>query len=392
MNKDTNLSHMLHSHRRLFFVVTGLIVFSVVVHFLTHRGKNSVATVPEVLIAQVDTSKVEVYGDYDGHVLPGNEVEIHSRVEGYVEKILFHGGAYVKKGQILFVIDPDIYKANLDRSSAQLDKAKAVLRKAERDLNRIKPLYSQNAASQLDLDNAQAALECARADVAICQANLCQAQLDIAATRVKAPISGYVSESKVDVGALVGPSGGSSQLASVVRCDSVIVDFSMTSLDYLKSIDRNVDIDGVRDGSDSGKVPSFVTVTLPDGSRYPNKGIVVFADPHSDAKHSSFSVRAIIPNPDCRLRPGTDTKVRMLLDVMEHPLSVPSVAVQKEDGDCFVYVVDADGVVSRRPVTLKTVVNDKAVLSDGIAPGEFVALERFEILSDGVVINKKLGK
>ncbi len=153
--------------------------------------------------------------------------------------MLFAEGTYVNKNQVLFVINQDQYKAKAERTRAQLKKDKAQALKAKRDLERIRPLYEQNAASQLDLDNAIAAYETAEALVGMSKSDPDQAELELGRTVVLSPIAGHISERHIDLGTLVGP-GAKSLLASVVKSDTVLVDFSMTALDYLKSKERNV--------------------------------------------------------------------------------------------------------------------------------------------------------
>ena len=269
----------------------------------------------------VKTENVNIYGEYVGRIRAQQFVEIHARVEGYLEKMCFKEGSYIQKGQTLFVIDPKLYKAHVNRARAVLNKALAQERKAKRDLERIEPLFAQNAASQLDLDNARAAYDSAVAEVTVAKADLTQAELTLGYTNVTSPISGYISERVADIGTLVGPSGGKSLLATVVKSDSVRVDFSMTALDYLRSKDYNVSLGNT---TGDGKINSFVTITLADGSKYPHKGLVDFADPKVDPKTGTFSVRAEMPNPDKSLLPGEFTKVKVLIDVRTNAIEVPT--------------------------------------------------------------------
>lgn len=206
---------------------------------------------PTVIVESAEKGDVEIYGEYVGRIRAQQFVEVRARVEGYLENMLFAEGTYVTKNQVLFVINQDQYRAKADKARAQLKKDEAQALKAKRDLERIRPLYAQNAASQLDLDNAQAAYETAEASVAMSQADLDQAELELGYTLVRSPLSGHISERNVDLGTLVGP-GGKSLLATVVKSDTVLVDFSMTALDYLKSKERNIDIgrqDSTRYGS-----------------------------------------------------------------------------------------------------------------------------------------------
>ena len=385
---EGNQKHKIRSSWKLLLAIGFIIVAVFVVWLLLRKDGQHESHVPEIKIAVADTSRVEVYGEYEGHIRPNQFVEVHARVEGYLEKMLFKEGTYVRKGQTLFVIDPGLYQANVDRARAQLRKARAMRDKAERDLNRIRPLYSQKAASQVDLDNAESAVEYAKADVAVCEADLRQAELTLGYTRVVSPISGYISESRVDVGALVGPSGGESLLATIVRSDSVLIDFSMTSLDYLRSKDRNVDISGCEDDMGIGKLPCYVTITLADGSEYPYRGHVDFANPQGDEKTGAYSLRAEMPNPDKRLLPGESTKVKVLLDVLDNALTVPSVAVQDGLDETFVYVVGEGGEVDYRRVVVGSVAGDKTVIEKGLSIGEKVVVDGFESLSDAVKVKE----
>lgn len=389
--QEGNPRHKIRLSRSLLLAVGLIFVVVLAVWLLLREGSKPEVTIPEIKVAVADTSRIEVYGEYDGRIRPSQFVEVHARVEGYLEKMLFKEGTYVRKGQTLFVIDPGIYQANVDRARAQLKKARAMRDKAERDLNRISPLYAQKAASQLDLDNAEAAVEYAKADVAVCEADLRQAELTLSYTRVVSPISGYISESKVDVGALVGPSGGESLLATIVRSDSVMIDFSMTPLDYLRSKDRHVDISGCDDDMGVGKLPCYVTLTLADGSEYPYRGRVDFANPQGDDETGAYSLRADMPNPDKRLLPGEATKVKVLLDVLDAALTVPSVAVQESPEGAFVYVVSEGETAERRPVVVGPVSGDKTVIGKGLSVGEKVAVSGIEALAEAVKV-KEAGK
>ena len=296
--------------------------------------------------------------------------------------MLFAEGTFIYKGQTLFIIDPRIYQARVNKAKAQLNKAKAQELKAKRDLNRIKPLYAENAASQLDLDNATAAYESAAADVVVCQADLTQAEMTLGYTAVKSPIAGYISERNADIGALVGP-GGQSLLATVVKSDTVRIDFSMTSLDYLRSKERNVNL-GQRDST--RRWNPFITVTLADGSQYPYQGPVDFADPQVDSKTGTFSVRAEMPNPDHTLLPGQFTKVKLLMDVREKAVVVPTKALEIENGGAYIYVVRPDKVVERRFVETGPETGNNTVIERGLSAGEMIVVEGMHKLSHGMKV------
>lgn len=348
------------------------------------KPKPGPAPLPKVGTETIGLTDVNIYGEYVGRIRAQQFVEVHARVEGYLEKMCFKEGSHIDKGQTLFVIDPRLYKAHVNKARAQLNKAEAQARKAKRDLERIRPLFQQNAASQLDLDNAEAAYESAVAEETVCRADLTQAELTLGYTNVVSPISGFISERVADIGTLVGPSGGKSLLATVVKSDTVRVDFSMTALDYLRGKDRNVNL-GSEDRN--GKWNSFVTITLADGSEYPWKGLVDFADPQVDPKTGTFSVRAEMPNPDRTLLPGEVTKVKVLLDVREKAILVPTKALVIDKNGAYIFVVRKNQIVEKRFVVTGPEVGNNTVIEKGLAKGEVIVTEGFHKLTHGMRVD-----
>lgn len=362
-------------------VIAGLVVVTVLLVILL-RPRPAAVVLPVVAVEPVTTEDVNIYGDYVGRIRAQQFVEIRARVEGYLEKMLFAEGTYIRKGQTLFVIDPRVYRARVDKAKAQLNKARAQALKAKRDLDRIRPLFEQSAASQLELDNATAAYESAVADVAVGEADLTQAQMTLGYTSVQSPISGYISERNADIGTLVGPSG-KSLLATVVKSDTVRVDFSMTALDYLRSKARNVNL-GHRDST--RKWDPYITVTLADGSEYPYRGLVDFADPQVDPQTGTFSVRAEMANPDHILLPGQFTKVRLLLDVREDAVVVPSKAIEIEKSGAYIYVVRPDSIVEKRFVETGSEWGNNIVVERGLVRGEDIVVEGYHKLQHGMKV------
>ena len=372
----------------LIIIVLLAAVIGIILYFLL-RPRKAPEELPTVVTETVTTGDVDVTGEYVGRIRAQQFVEVHARVEGYLEKMLFKEGAYITKGQTLFVIDPRLYKAHVEKARAQLNKAKTQAKKAERDLKRIRPLYEQNAASQLDLDNAEAAYETANAEVTVSQADLVQAELTLSYTQVSSPISGYISERVADIGTLVGPSSGKSLLATIVKSDTVRIDFSMTALDYLRSKERNVNIGTIPDSTH--KHNSFVTITLADGTEYPYQGLVDFADPTVDPKTGTFSVRAEMPNPEHRLLPGEFTKVKVLLDVRENAVTIPIKAMEIEKGGAYVYVVRPDNVVERRFIETGPEVGNNVVVERGLEKNEHIVVEGFHKLTHGMKVKRVKG-
>ena len=364
--------------KTVFGAAAAVVCVAVALIFLL-RPKHVEEILPIVGVDTVRTRNVEVYGEFPGKIRAQQFVEVRARVEGYLEKMMFAEGTRVNKDQVLFIIDPKQYKAQVDRAEALVAKNKAIALKAERDLARIKPLFEQKAASQLDLDNAVAAYESAKADVNVSEANLTEARLALSYTTVRSPISGYISERHVDIGTLVGP-GAQSLLANVVKSDTVLVEFKMTDLDYQKSKARNVNL-GQQDTSRHWN--PYVTITLADKSQYKYKGLVDFADPLVDAKSGTFSVRAEMPNPERELLPGQFTNVKVLLDVRENAVAVPTKAITIEKSGTFIFVVKRDGTVEKRFIPTGPEVGNVTVVERGLRANEVIVVEGQHKLSHG---------
>ena len=340
--------------------------------------KKTLTDYPIVEVESVSVDNIEIYGEYVGLIRASRNVEIHARVEGFLERMTFNEGKKVKAGEPLFYINNRPYKARVEKAKAQLKRDEAQELKAESDLKRIEPLYNQNAASRLDLDNAVAALNMSKADVAMSKADLEQAELELSYTVVRSPLSGYISERYVDIGTLVGNS--KSLLATVVKRDTVLVDFKLTSLDYLRSQRRNVHL-GELDTTRSWQ--PTVTVTLADNSVYSEKGVVDFASPQVDPKTGTFGVRAELPNPNQVLLPGQFTRVKLLLDVLEEAVVVPRKAISIEKGGAFIFVVRPDSVVEKRYIETGPEQNNKIVVTRGLAPKENIVIEGYQKLVHG---------
>lgn len=363
-------------------IKTGIVCVVLLMGMVACKHKEE-ARLPIVIVDKPAKEDVQIFGEYVGRIRAASYVEIHARVEGYLEKMLFEEGKRVNQNEPLFIINSALYKAKVEKARAQLKKDQAQAAKAKRDVERLQPLYEQHAASQLDLDNATAALENADANIAMSKADLDQAQLELSYTVVTSPLSGYISERFTDVGALVGP-GANSKLAAVVKSDTVLVDFKMTALDYLRAERRNVKF-GEQDSTRSWQ--PTVTITLADDSEYPVKGIVDFADPLVDPQTGTFGVRAELANPNRKLLPGQFTKVKLLLDVRERSIVVPRKALLIEKGGAFIYVIRKDNTAEKRFIQTGPEIGNNVVVERGLGENEWVVVEGYQKLTPGVEVH-----
>ncbi len=346
-------------------------LFSLVALSLVGCKGKKVIPPPLVQVQLSERDDVELFGEYVGRLTAFRNVEVRARVDGFIQEMTFEQGKTVTQGDLLYVIDPTVYQAKFEYAKAVLKKSQAEYLKAKRDEARLHPLYKENAVSQLDLDNATAQTEVARANEAMSRATLQEAEAEFSYTKVRAPISGYISESKVFIGSLVG-SKGESLLSEIVQIDPITVDFDMTGLDYLSSKRRNVEF-GTTDSTRSWQ--PTVSITLPDNSTYDYKGAVNFADPQVNPSTGTFNVSADVPNPNRVLLPGQFTQVKLLLDVLENAVVVPRKAVYIEKGGAFIMVVRPDSVVEQRFVQTGVQVDNRMVIDRGLKEGEWIITE-----------------
>lgn len=214
------------------------------------------------------------------------------------------------------------------------------------------------------------------------KADLDQAELELSYTVITSPMSGYISERAVDIGSLVGP-GAKSKLAAVVKSDTVLVDFKMTSLDYLRAERRNIKF-GETDSNRSWQ--PTISVTLADNTEYPLKGVVDFADPIVDPETGTFGVRAELPNPKNTLLPGQFTRVKLLIDVRENAIVVPRKALSIEKGGAFIFVVRKDSIAEKRFVQTGPEIGNNVVIERGLGLNENVVIEGFHKLLPGATV------
>lgn len=339
--------------------------------------------VEEVVITTVKQLDVPIYGNYVARTDASLDVEVRARITGFVESVEFVEGSFVNEGDLLYKIDDRPYKAKLNRVKAAMEKDSAALAKAQRDVTRLKPLYEQDAASQLDYDNAISTQEQAQASLAATQAELDEAKLELAYTRITAPISGMVGSSEADLGALVGTSG-ISLLTTIQQIDPIYVNFNMSALDYLNAKRRMTTIIDKLEAEQKGKaLEGFVRISLPDGSEYRYWGDVSFTDPKISPKTGTFKVRAVLPNPQSELLPGQYTKARIKLDEISNVIVVPEEATQVEQGGIYVMVVLGNNTIERRFVVVEHYGEEGIVISGGLSANEQVVIKGLHRIRHG---------
>jgi membrane fusion protein (multidrug efflux system) len=341
---------------------------------------------PEVVVVTTQTEKVPIYQEFVGQIYGQKDIRIPARVEGFLEGIYFKQGSVVKKGQLLYTIDPQPFEAKVAAQMSKLAEAKTMLAKAQSDLNRIRPLAKINAVSQSELDAAVAQFEAAQAGVKAAEANLRAARIQLSYTRIKAPITGIIGKTQAKVGDFVGRSPNPVVLNTISKIDTILVDFFLNESQYLKLAraylkNTNQDLEKVREAETRN-----LELILADGSVHPYKGGIMFVDRNIDPSTGAILVEAYFPNPRKLLRPGQYAKVRAEVDVVENGILIPQRAVSEFQGIYRVFVVNDSNVVQLREVKTGPTVKDKWLVLEGLKPGERVVVEGIQMLKPGMTV------
>jgi membrane fusion protein (multidrug efflux system) len=315
------------------------------------------------------------------------DVEIRARVEGYLRSIDYPEGSEVKKGDLLFTIDDQGYRASLAQAQAALARAESQRAKAALDVQRFTPLAKEKAISQAELDNAVAAERSATAQVEAQRAMVQQARLDVGYARITAPVTGLAGRAERKVGDLVGR-GESTLLTTVSTVDPIRVSVAITEADYLRFA-RGLAAQKGRspESAPSGAASASAQLELADGSIHPHAGKLLFVDRAVDSRTGTLRIDLAFANPDKTLRPGQYGKLRFTSETRRSALLVPQRAVQEVQGTYLVYVVGAGNKVEARKVKPgRNIDGGLWLMDDGLKPGEKVAVEGLQRLKDGAVV------
>jgi membrane fusion protein (multidrug efflux system) len=311
--------------------------------------------------------QMEWVGTTDGSV----NAQIRAQVGGYLMRRPYAEGAFVKKGTLLFELDPSKFQTALDQALGDLAKAQAQFRKTKQDVERDTPLARQGAVSQKELDDSIQAHAATKGSVASAKAAVDQAKLNLAWTRITAPIDGVVGIAKAQIGDLID---ANSELTSMSTLDPIRVYFPMSEQEYFQAAEK------IQQGykeREEGKVYSLALLELILGGEkvYPHKGQFHLVDRQVDAKTGTIRVAALFPNPDNLLRPGQFAKVRAVTKIRENAILVPQRAVTEMQGNYQVAVVTSENKVDIRPVAVGQRSGSLWIINQGLKPGERVVVE-----------------
>ena len=322
----------------------------------------------EVTVAKPDQRKVTLYMELTGSTAPLNRVDLVARVQGFLDKVAYKDGAAVKKGDLLFQIDPEDYKISLQIAQATQQQQEALLIQADADLKRKQDLVKTSAVSVAQVDNSRAKRNSTIAALDQAKGQVEQAKRNLAYTTITAPFDGTMSARLVDPGAMVG-AGSPTKLATIVQLDPLYVKFNIDEQQVLTVRERMREM-GVT-LKDLGPVP--VDIGLQTETGYPHTGTLDYVAPEIDTSTGTLAGRAIIDNKDALLEPGLFVRVRIPKQLNVDSLLVPDIALGNNQQGRYLLVVDAKNVVEQRQVEVGELVDGSLrIIKSGLKPDERV--------------------
>jgi RND family efflux transporter MFP subunit len=333
---------------------------------------------PAVTVAKPVERAVTTYGDFSGHTVSVEAVDVRARVQGYLKSMHFKPGTEVQKGALLFVIEPDLYRARVERAEADLARAEAQARAAGEQLAITQAIFQRNAGSKTDLVQKTQARDEAQAEVARARADLAAARLDLSYTQIYAPISGQIDRNYVDIGNLVG-SGEANVLTSIVRERPIYAYFDVSERDLLLHPEL------YKGGAPAEGQPMRVYLGLLDEEGTPRQGVLDYSSNRVDPSTGTFDLRAVFPNTDGRIVPGLFVRLRVPFSE-GRSLLVPDDAVLADQGGRYVLVVGDRNVVEQRRVEVGAVVDRLRVIDSGLAASDLVVVDGLQRARPGSTV------
>jgi RND family efflux transporter MFP subunit len=346
------------------------------------------AAPPPVTVSYPVEREVTDYADFTARTAAVDSVEVRARVSGYLDTVHFKEGALVKKGDVLFEIDPRTYQAILRQAEGNLEAVEARVERLGADFQRAQRMLGSRAISREEYDKVVGDRLEAVASRAAAKAAAERARLDLGFTRVTAPVSGRVSRYVVTVGNLVqaGDAGGGTLLTTIVSVDPTYAYFDVDERTVLRV--KQLIREGQLKSPDDGKIPVWLGLADEDG--HPHRGVINFRDNQVNAKTGTLKVRAVFPNKDEALTPGLFARVRVPISPPHKALLVSERALDTDQGQKVVYVVDKDNKVVSRPVRLGALHDGLREITDGLRSGDRVIVNGLQQVRPGLTVEPNL--
>lgn len=337
---------------------------------------------PKVKAVSVWQTTVPVPVDFVGQTYGYKDIPIRARVDGFLTGMYFQEGSVVKKGQLLYTIDPDQLKALEAEKLSGLAEAESRLAEAESNLKRIRPLAEINAVSKRDLDAAVADFEAAKSRVEAEKAQVKYSQINLSYTRISSPIDGIIGMTQAKPGEYVGKAPNPVVLNEVSSIDTILVNFSISETDFLNLVrmQQARKSDTARAARSS---QGRISLVLADGSTYNQPGRFNFADRHVDPETGTILFQAAFPNPDKLLRPGQFARIKVVLEEVEGGLLIPQRCVRELQGIHQVYAINANNEVELKNVNMGIKVGGMWMVEGGLSAGEAIVFEGLNLVRPG---------
>ena len=338
---------------------------------------------PAVSVASPLEKEVVEWDEYTGRFDAMDTVEVRARISGFLNEVKFTDGAIVKKGDLLFVIDPRPFQRVLDRDRAALQGAKVQLEFAERDLERAKPLMANSTISQQVFDQRTQAVRAAEANVLSAEANVRAGELDVEFTQITSPVTGRISRKLVSEGNyLTGGSGSGTLLTTIVSIDPIYFYFDVSETEFLKY--QRFGSVMMQPSAHMSEVP--IELALQGDEGFPYKGRMSFIDNRIDQNTGSLRVRAVFDNPHQLFQPGLFARVRLAGSGKYKAILLPDMAVAADQSNRFVFVVADDGSVATKPVELGPMIDGLRVIRKGVLPSDTVIVNGLQRARSGIKV------
>jgi len=330
-----------------------------------------------VSAVKVTKGSAVYYDEFPATITALVEVDVLPQVAGNITGIFFQDGQPVRRGQKLYTIDPQQYRAGYDQAVANLNVQKANLNRAQKDADRYNTLAQQDAIARQVVDNASATLEAAKMQVAAAEASIRAVGTNLKYTTIYAPLDGTIGISQVRIGSAVAP--GSAPLNTISSDNPIAADVQVDEAQIPRFLALQNQKNGVRD--------SVLTLVLPDGSVYPYPGTVRIVDRAVDPQTGTLRVRVAFPNPKKQLKVGINANIRVKNNTGQPQLLIPYQAVTEQMSEYFVYVVGDSSKVTQKKLVLGARINDKVIVKSGLKEGELIVTEGTQKVREGAKVN-----
>ena len=337
--------------------------------------REQTAPALQLPVATVVCGNIPQAVTFTGETFGKSDITITARVNGTLREMYFKEGSYVRRGEPLYLIEPDSYRAQTLQQQAAVAQAVATLTDAEQNFERIKPLAAIHAASISDLDDATSQLRSAEASLESARAALQYAQIEESYTAITSPVDGVIGFTEADPGAYVGPGSEHEILNTVSEIDSIHVVFFIPEEIFYKMTGKE------------GHTLQNIEMILADGSRYPYPGIFEFVGRGVETGTGSFGAQVVFPNPQRTLRPGLFARIHATIGTEDSALMIPQTAVVRTQNSSSAYVLDSTGHVEQRIITTGDTYNNMWVILAGLKQGEQVITSGFHKLREGVTVH-----